>query len=98
MPSWLHHGSHPRSDGHAALLSCCLTVNHAPVRFVFGRPPYAGYRRLQFASVVRWESEDALARGERTHAGTVRTFHQGDATVSKPVEINGNHPGKRAFG
>src|SRR6266478_9818675 len=49
-------------------------------------------------SGVRFEPEDALDRGERTHSSTVRAFHQADATVGKSFEIDGNHSRERAVG
>jgi hypothetical protein len=76
---------------HFPPISVSLCSNHVPVRFAFSRPPRANHRGLHFASVVRWESKDALVRGQRTRSRTVRTFHQGDATVSKPFEVDGNH-------
>src|SRR5437588_11656775 len=81
------------------IASLLLSSNHVPVCLSFGSPPQARNLRLNFAWIVRFEPEDALDRGERTRSSTVRTFHQGDTTVSKSFEIDGNHHSrKRAFG
>src|SRR5205807_4757208 len=47
------------------------------------------------ARCVCWEPENALDWGERTRSRTARTFHQSDATVGKPFEVDGNLSNKR---
>jgi hypothetical protein len=37
-------------------------------------------------------------RFQRARCRTIGAFHQSDATVQKPLEFDGNHPRKRAFG
>src|SRR6266567_8949674 len=65
-------------------------ANHGPFCFSCGRPTFLCQRSLLLASGVRFEPEDALTWGERTHSSTVRTFHQADATFGKSFEIEGN--------
>src|SRR5947208_2213853 len=88
---FLHQALHPRQSSFPA--------NHVPIRFSCCRPTLALHLGLDFAWLVRWESDGALDWRERTRSRTVRTFHHGDATVRKSFEIDGNHHSrKRAFG
>src|ERR1700730_8246224 len=44
---------------------------------------------------MRFEPEDTLDWGKRTHSSTARTFHQIDATVGKSLGIDTNHTRER---
>src|SRR5947207_2668508 len=74
-------------------------ADNIPVCFPFSSgPSLSGLGRVRFAFVVRLEAQNSAARRKRPCSPTVGTLHKRDTTLLKTLEVNGNHPEKRAFG
>ncbi len=74
-----------------------LPANHFPDRFALD-PSWFGIGSSRFAFVVRLEPQDPTMWFEGARRGTIGTFHERNTTLQKTLEVNGNHPRKRAFG
>src|SRR5258707_9186903 len=79
---FLHQALHPRQSPFPA--------NHAPIRFSCCRPTLALHLGLDFAWLVRFESEDDLSLGEGTRSSTVTSFRQTDLELRKSAALAGN--------
>src|SRR5712692_3208071 len=74
-----------------------LPSNHIPVHFFHG-PSLSGIGSSRFAFVVGLEPQDPTMRFEGARSSTARTFNKVCGTRQKTLKIDGNDPGKRAFG
>ncbi len=73
-----------------------LPSHHAPGQ-INPDPSLFGIGSRCFAFVVRFKSEDPIARFHRAHRRTIGAFNKLRATVQKAPGFDGNHPRKRAF-